>query len=125
MQEVLFGLFKDLATAENAHSQLIANGVAPDATILHHQDVPIAGSRTEKPGQARPRDESGVFAGLVHSLVDSGGEMDQSSSTASFREALHRGDYAVSVNIGSDAELTMAEGVFNANGAILLLHPKA
>jgi hypothetical protein len=125
MQGVLFGLFRDLPAAENAHAQLIANGVAPDATILHHQDVPIAGARTEMPGQARPRDEAGVFAGLVHSLLDSGGEMDRSAPSASFREALHRGDYAVSVNVESTAEMTMAEGVFNANGAILLLHPSA
>jgi hypothetical protein len=125
MQGVLFGLFKDLATAERVHAQLMANGIAPDAAVLHHQDVPIAGGREEKPGQARPRDQPGVLSGLFQSLFDSSGEMDDSASTHSFRQALHRGDYAVSVNVASEAEMAMAEKLFTENGAVLQLHPDA
>jgi hypothetical protein len=126
MQDVLFGLFKDIGTAETVHAQLLANGIAPEAVVLHHQDVPIAGARAEKPGQARPRDESGVFSGLFHSLFDSGGEMDEKNpSKISFREALHRGDFAVAVTAHSSDEMTMAERLFEENGAILVLHPGA
>jgi hypothetical protein len=126
MQDVLFGLFKDMATAEAVHAQLMANGIAPEAAVIHHQDVPIAGARAEKPGQARPRDESGVFSGIFHSLFDSGGEMDEkNASKVSFREALHRGDFAVAVTAHSAAEMTMAERLFEAHGAILVLHPGA
>ena len=125
MQGVLFGLFKDLATAEKVHAQLLASGVAPSAAVLHHQDVPIAGTREEKPGAARPRDDSGVLSGLVHSLFDSSGEMDATSATTSAREALHRGSYAVSVSVESEAEMKKAEALFTENGAVLQLHPGA
>ncbi len=125
MQGVLFGLFKDLETAERVHAALLARGVPADAAILHHQDVPIAGAREEKPGRPRPRDESGVLSGLFHSLFDSSGEMDETSPTHSVRQALHRGDYAVSVNVSSADEMTMAEQLFTENGAVLQLHPEA
>jgi hypothetical protein len=125
MQGVLFGLFKDLDTAEKVHAQLLAAGVGPEAAVLHHQDVPIAGAREERPGQARPADQSGLFSGLFSSLFDSGGEMDDAGATGSFRQALHRGNYAVSVNVGSDSEMAMAEKLFTEHGAVLQLHPGA
>jgi hypothetical protein len=125
MQGVLFGLFKNLATAETVYAQLLAHGIPPDAAVLHHQDVPIAGAREEKPGSARPRDQPGLLSGLFSSLFDSGGEMDDTASTGSFRQALHRGDYAVSVNVQSAAEMAMAEKLFTENGAVLQLHPGA
>jgi hypothetical protein len=125
MQDVLFGLFKDNQTAETVYAQLIANGIAPTSAVIHHQDVPIAGARAEQPGQARPRDESGIFSGLIHSLFDSGGEMTASPSKISIREALHRGDYAVAVTAHSADEMTMAELLFEEHGAVLVLHPGA
>jgi hypothetical protein len=125
MQGVLFGLFKDLDTAEKVHARLLASGIPADAAVVHAQEVPIAGDREEKPGQARPRDNSGVMSGLFNSLFASGGEMDETSPTASFREALHRGNYAVSVNVQDAAQMTMAEQLFTENGAVLQLHPDA
>jgi hypothetical protein len=123
MQGVLFGLFKDMATAEKVHAQLLASGIAPAATVIHHQDVPIAGVREERPGTPRPRDDSGVLSGLFHSLFDSSGEMDETGATTSARQALHRGNYAVSVSVESETEMKMAEALFTENGAVLQLHP--
>lgn len=125
MQGVLFGLFKDLDTAERVYAQLLAQGVPSDAAMVHQQDLPIAGAREEKPGRARPRDEPGVLSGLFHSLFESTGEMDDTGPTSSVRQALHRGDFVVSVNVQSDAEMAMAERLFTENGAVLQLHPEA
>jgi hypothetical protein len=123
MQGVLFGLFKDLATAEKVYAQLLSSGLAPADAVLHRQDVPIAGSREERPGLPRPRDDSGVLSGLFHSLFDSSGEMDETSATTSARQALHRGNYAVSVSVQSETQMQMAEALFTENGAVLQLHP--
>ena len=125
MQGVLFGLFADLDTAEKALAALRAAGITSEATVLHHQDVPIAGAREERPGTARPRDEQGVFAGLFHSLFDNGGEMDSSKNVTTVRQALHRGEYAVSVSTQDAGEMAKAEQVFTASGAVLQLHPDA
>ena len=123
MQGVLFGLFKDLAAAEKVYAQLISSGVSPDAAVLHHQDVPIAGAREERPGTPRPRDDAGVLSGLFHSLFDSSGEMDEGTATTSARQALHRGNYAVSVSAQTPAEMALAEKLFTEGGAVLQLHP--
>ena len=125
MQGVLFGLFSDLATAENALATLLATGIPPEAAFLHHQDVPIAGTREERPGTPRPPDEKGVMSGLFRSLFDSSGEMDDSKHVATVRQALHRGQYAVSVSTRDAGEMAMAEKVFTDGGAILQLHPEA
>lgn len=125
MQGVLFGLFRDLDAAEKALAALRTAGISIDATSLHHQDVPIAGSREERPGMARPRDDKGVFSGLFNSLFASSGEMDSSSHVHTVQEALHRGEYAVSVSTQDAAEMTLAEQVFTASGAVLQLHPDA
>jgi|GEM_PF-2593839 len=126
MQGVLFGLFTDLETAEKALAALRAAGISSEAVVLHHQDVPIAGSREERPGTARPRDEQGgLFAGLFHSLFDNAGEMDGSKNVTTVRQALHRGEYAVSVSTQDAGEMTKAEQVFTASGAVLQLHPDA
>ena len=126
MQGVLFGLFTDLDTAEKALAALRASGISHEATVLHHQDVPIAGAREERPGTARPRDEQGgLFAGLFHSLFDNGGEMDSSTNVTTVRQALHRGEYAVSVSTLDAAEMATAEQVFTSCGAVLQLHPGA
>ncbi len=122
MQGVLFGLFKDVATAEQAHAALLAGGIAPESASIHRQDVPIAGADEERQGKLRAKDDKGLFSGLVHSLFDSGGEMDDSSKTGSIRHALHRGDYAVSVHAHTDTEMAMAEKIFTAHGAVLQLH---
>ncbi len=122
MQGVLFGLFKDLATAEKAHQALLDGGIAPESASIHRQDVPIAGADEERQGKAHAKDDKGLFSGLVHSLFDSGGEMDDSARTGSVRQALHRGDYAVSVNAHSDIEMAMAEKIFTTHGAVLQLH---
>ncbi len=71
----------------------------------------------------RPSDDSGVLSGLFHSLFDSSGEMDETSATTSARQALHRGNYAVSVGVQSEAQMKMAEALFTAHGAVLQLHP--
>ncbi len=123
MQGVLFGLFRDLETAEKALAAVRATGVTAEATSLHHQDVPIAGAQEERPGKARPRDEQGVFAGLFHSLFDSSGEMDSRSHVDTVRQALHRGEYAVSVSTQDAGEMAAAERVFTEYGAVLQLHP--
>jgi hypothetical protein len=125
MQGVLFGLFKDLGTAEKVHAQLLRSGISPEAAILHRQDVPIAGVQEERPGLQKPVESGGLMAGLVRSLFDSSGEMDDSSTTGSIRHALHRGAYAVSVSTLDASEMTMAEKLFTESGAVLQLHPDA
>lgn len=125
MQAVLFGLFRDVQCAEQALSALVAAGIQPSAAILHRQDVPIAGTLEERPGQPRPADEKGLFAGLFHSLFDSSGEMDTSSHADTVRQALHRGEYAVSVRTDDANEMATAERAFTASGAVLQLHPEA
>lgn len=124
MQGVLFGLFSDLQTAENALATLLAAGITPEAAFLHHQDVPIAGTREERPGTPRPPDSPGLFAGLFQSLFDNSGEMDTSSHVDTVRQALHRGQYAVSVSTQDLREMTLAEKVFTEAGAVLQLHPE-
>jgi hypothetical protein len=123
MQDVLFGLFRDRASAERALAALHASGIALDATSLHHQDAPIGGSREERPGLSRPVDEPGLFAGLFHSLFDSSGEMDTSKRVDTVRQALHRGEYAVSVSTNEPGEMAAAEQIFTRFGAVLQLHP--
>lgn len=123
MQGVLFGLFQDLSTAEHALAALRAAGYPAEAAILHHQDVPIAGGLEERPGNARPRDAQGLFAGLFQSLFDSTGEMDSSKTVDTVRQALHRGEYAVSVSTLDAAQMAKAEQIFTASGAVLQLHP--
>lgn len=122
MQGVLFGLFKDVAAAEKAYAALMSGGIAPESAVLHRQNVPIAGVDEERKGTLPPKDDKGVFSGLVHSLFDSGGEMDDSAKTSSVRQALHRGDYVVSVRTHDEAERAMAESVFTTHGAVLQLH---
>ncbi len=124
MQGVLFGLFKDMTTAEQALNALLAMGISPEAATLHHQDIPV-GNREERQGKARPQDEKGLFAGLFDSLFNSGGEMDDSKNVASVRQALHRGEYAVSVSVVDAAQMRLAEQVFTEAGAVLQLHPDA
>jgi hypothetical protein len=123
MQAVLFGLFKDLTTAEQAYAQLLAQGIDAGSASLHRQDVPIAGGTEERKGAPPPKDDRGLLAGLVNSFFDSGNEMDATVRTTSTREALHRGSYAVSVSTHDQDEMTMAEKVFTAHGAVLQLHP--
>ncbi len=123
MQGVLFGLFRDLDSAEKAVAALHAAGIDGAATSLHRQDVPIAGSHEERPHVAQPADEPGVFAGLFASLFSSGGEMDTSKQVGTVRQALHRGEYAVSVSTQDAAEMATAERVFTTSGAVLQLHP--
>jgi len=123
MQGVLFGLFKDLTTAEQAYAQLLASGIAPESASLHRQDVPIAGGTEERKGAPAPKDDRGVFAGLVNSFFDSGNEMTATAGASSTREALHRGSYAVSVSTHDQDEMAMAEKVFTELGAVLQLHP--
>lgn len=125
MQDVLFGLFKDLTSAEQAYAKLLAQGIAPESASLHRQDVPIAGASEEHSGAPKPKDDRGLLSGLVNSFFDSGGEMDDAAGTASTRQALHRGSYAVSVSTHDRTEMTMAEGVFTEFGAVLQLHPGA
>ena len=123
MQDVLFGLFKDLTTAEQAYTKLLAQGIAPESASLHRQDVPIAGNKEEHTGAPKPQDAGGIFSGLVNSFFRSGGEMDDTATTSSTHQALHRGAYAVSVSTHDEAEMTMAEQVFTEFGAVLQLHP--
>ena len=125
MQGVLFGLFSTLETAEKALAALLSSGISSDAAILHHQDVPISGAREERPGTPRPPDSKGVFSGLFDSLFNSSGEMDASAGVDSTRQALHRGQYAVSVSTHDAAEMSLAERVFTDAGAVLQLHPGA
>ena len=125
MQDVLFGLFKDLNTAEQAYTKLLAQGIAPESASLHRQDVPIAGSNEEHAGAPKPKDAAGIFSGLVQSFFRSGGEMDETAATSSTHQALHRGAYAVSVSTHDAAEMTMAEQVFTEFNAVLQLHPQA
>ncbi len=124
MQGVLFGLFKDMATAEQARNALLAMGIPPEDATLHHQDVPV-GNREEHQGKPRPPDEKGLFAGLFDSLFNSGGEMDDSKHVDTVRQALHRGEYAVSVSVDSADQMSRAEDVFTRAGAVLQLHPDA
>ncbi len=125
MQGVLFGLFSDLETAEKALSSLLAGGISSEAAILHHQDVPISGAREERPGAPRPADSKGVFSGLFGSLFNSSGELDTSAQVDSTRQALHRGQYAVSVSTNDAGQMSMAEKIFTDAGAVLQLHPGA
>jgi hypothetical protein len=125
MQDVLFGLFRNRASAERAVVELLASGIPPEATTLHHQDAPIGGSREERPGLARPVDEPGLLAGLFHSLFDSGSEMDTTKRADSVRQALQRGEYAVSVSTSEPGEMAAAERIFTACGAVLQLHPES
>lgn len=125
MQGVLFGLFSDLQTAEKALASLLAGGISSEAAILHRQDVPISGVPEERPGTPRPADSKGVFSGLFDSLFNSSGEMDSSAQADSTRQALHRGQYAVSVSTHDASEMSMAERVFTDAGAVLQLHPDA
>ncbi|MEO8938337.1 MAG: hypothetical protein ABI277_10830 [Burkholderiaceae bacterium] len=124
MQGVLFGLFRDRASAERALAALLAAGIARDATSLHHQDAPIPGSKEERPGLKPAADDPGLFAGLFHSLFNSSGEMDSSKHVDTVRQALHRGEYAVSVSTNDPGEMATAERVFTANSAVLQLHPE-
>ena len=124
MQAVLFGLFADMTTAEKALNALHAMGIPPGAATLHHQDVPV-GQREERQGKRVAPDEGGLFAGLFHSLFDSSGEMDDSKQAATVRQALHRGEYAVSVSVADADEMRRAEQVFTDAGAVLQLHPDA
>jgi hypothetical protein len=41
------------------------------------------------------------------------------------RQALHRGEYAVSVSTNDASEMAVAEKVFTDAGAVLQLHPDA
>lgn len=125
MQGVLFGLFRDVGAAERALTALQMAGIPSEAALLHRQDVPIAGALEERPGHAKPADEPGLFAGLFHSLFDSSGEMDTSSHVDTVRQALHRGEYAVSVRTDDRTQMATAERVFTESGAVLQLHPDA
>ena len=124
MQGVLFGLFKDMASAEQARNALLAMGISPEAATLHHQDVPV-GMREEHAGKARPTESKGLLYGLFESLFNAGGEMDDSKHVDTVRQALHRGEYAVSVSVNDAAEMTRAEQIFTSSGAVLQLHPEA
>lgn len=123
MQGVLFGLFRDMQGAERALNALSSAGIRPEAAILHRQDVPIAGTHEERPSSRKPADDKGLFAGLFHSLFDSSGEMDTSSHVDTVRQALNRGEYAVSVRTDDAGEMATAERVFTESGAVLQLHP--
>ena len=125
MQGVLFGLFRDLDSAEKALIALRAAGIADDATSLHRQDVPVAGTHEERPHVAAPHDQPGPIADLFSSLFGSSGEMDTSANVTTVRQALHRGEYAVSIGTRDPHEMTTAERIFKESGAVLQLHPDA
>ncbi len=116
MNSVIVGIFDTQAAANDARSRLLAAGFL-DNGIVVSDEVSASGTDAKIGTPARaPHEEEGAISRFFHSIFGDGDHTDSYEDT--YREALRRGHYGVSVTTDSPEKLDLAEKILNECGAL-------
>ena len=124
MSSVIVGIFDTQEAANHAKNELLVSGFANHTVVLSDEDVAtmhsgtVAGATAVQPQHRQaPEEEEGAIARFFRSIFgDSEDHNDPYGST--YREAIRRGHYGVSVSVDSEADLDRAEAVLTRCGAV-------
>jgi stress response protein YsnF len=116
MKSTLVGMFDSQTAASEARSQLLAAGFGPAAVSMSNETDTSSSSRESTASSGGQQDE-GVIARFFGNLFGSDDSDDQGYGQT-YREAVRRGSYVVSVQASSEDELDRAERILNAAGAV-------
>ena len=117
MNSTLVGMFDSQAAASEARSQLLAAGFGPAAVSMSNETDTSSSTRESTAGSGGQQQEEGVIARFFGNLFGSDDSDDQGYGQT-YREAVRRGSYVVSVQASSEDELDRAERILNAAGAV-------
>lgn len=124
MNSVLVGMFDSQADATAARNDLMAAGFAADAVRITGGSTRAtaaaasSASTTASTSASAPHSEGAIarFFEFLFGADDDDLDVDHHKST--YDEAFRRGSFGVTVAVTTDAEMTKAEEILNANGAI-------
>lgn len=117
MKSVIVGVFDSQAAANAAKDKLLLAGFANEVVVVSSEEMDtmntdsIVGSTNVQPEQ-----KEGVISRFFSSIFGDGDHPDPYSDT--YREAIRRGHYGVSVNVENDDEIGRAEKILNDCGAL-------
>lgn len=122
MNSVIVGIFDTQEAANHAKNELLVTGFANHTVVLSDEDVAtvrtdsVVGATAVQP-RRQPEEEEGAIARFFRSIFgDSDDPSDPYDST--YREAIRRGHYGVSVSVDSEEDLGRAEAVLTRCGAL-------
>ncbi len=119
MNSVIVGMFDNQEAANDAKDKLLAAGFANDTVVVSDEDIAtmrtdsIVGSTSVQP---EPEKE-GAISRFFSSIFGDGDDGRSELYGESYREALRRGHYGVSVSTRSEDEEDRAERILNSCGA--------
>lgn len=121
MSSVLVGMFDSQAAAAEAHAKLISAGFSSGAVSMTGgtSATSTPSTSTGTSSTAEPHHEGAIarfFSGIFGDSDDH--DSERASHTDTYKEAFKRGSYGVSVTAANDAEISKAEAILNAAGAV-------
>lgn len=122
MNSVTVGMFASEAAANNAKDKLLLAGFANEVVVVSSEEVDtmhtdsIVGTTNVPPVQ-EPEQKEGAISRFFSSIFGHHGDHPDPYSDT-YKEAIRRGHYGVSVNVQNEEELGRAEKILNDCGAI-------
>ena len=120
MNSVIVGIFDTQSAANNAKNKLLVSGFANETVVVSDDDMAtmrtdsVVGSTSVQPHQQR--EHEGAISRFFSSIFGSDDNPDEYHAT--YREAIRRGHYGVSVSVKNEDEQARAESILNDFGAI-------
>ena len=121
MNSVIVGIFDTQAAANEAKNQLLVAGFANHAVVVSDEDMAtmrndsVVGSTAVQP-RHEPEREGAISRFFSSIFGDDDDRTDQYGNT--YREAIRRGHYGVSVSVSGEDDIDRAESILTSCGAI-------
>lgn len=116
MNSAMVGMFETRAAAENAKHELVAAGFVKSAVVIS-DDAPATTTPPSRPvATARAEEEEGAISRFFSSIF--GSDEDENAHGDTYKEAIRRGHFGVSVSSSSDEQTDLAESILHRCGAI-------
>ena len=116
MSSVIVGIFDTQAAATDAKNQLLVAGFANETVVVSDEDMATLRTDSVVGSTAVQPEHEGAISRFFSSIFgDDDDRTDQYGNT--YREAIRRGHYGVSVSAHSDTEIARAEKILTDCGA--------
>ena len=119
MSSVIVGIFDSQATANDAKNKLLLEGFANETVVLSGEDIDTMRTDTiVGETHVEPRQEEGAISRFFSSIFGDGDDERTDQYGNTYREAIRRGHYGVSVNVHGEDDIGRAEAILTQCGAI-------
>ena len=117
MSSVIVGIFDTQAAANDAKNQLLVAGFANETVVVSDEDMATLRTDSVVGSTAVHPEHEGAISRFFSSIFgDDDDRTDQYGNT--YREAIRRGHYGVSVNVHGEDDIGRAEAILTQCGAI-------